>query len=172
MLLHHAAVRQPVKMLQNLEAWIDKAVAFAESRSFDPEVLLQARLAPDQYALVRQIQAVCDSAKFLGARLGGVEPPRDPDTEVTWLELRTRIRTTLAFLETITPAMLEGAEHREVELNFAKGKRIRGSDYLDELALPNMYFHLVTAYAILRHNGVPLGKTDFIGSLPLQDAED
>jgi hypothetical protein len=167
MLLHDAAVQQPVKMLRNLDAWLDKAVAHAETRGFDPEVLVQARLAPDQYALVRQIQSACDSAKFLGSRLSGVEAPKHPDTETTLPELRARIQSTLAFLGTITPAMLEGAENREVELSFAKGQRMKGGDYLDAFALPNFYFHLVTAYAILRHNGVPLGKTEFIGSLPL-----
>ena len=170
MLLHAAAVSQPAKMLRNLEVWLDKSVAFAESRGFDPEILLQARLAPDQYALVRQIQAACDNAKFAGARLARIDPPRHPDTETTLAELRARIESVLAFLETITPAMIEGAEDREVELTFAKDQRIRAGDYLDEFALPNLYFHLVTAYAILRHNGVPLTKTDYIGSISLYPA--
>ena len=172
MLLHFAAVTQPAKMLKNLDRWLDKAVAWAETRSFDPEVLVQARLAPDQYPLVRQIQAACDSAKFVGARLAGVEPPKHPDTETTLPQLRARIQSVLAFLETITPQMMQGAADREVELSFAPGQQMRGGDYLDELALPNMYFHLVTAYAILRHNGVPVGKTDYIGSLSLHPAKD
>ncbi|MCA9707505.1 MAG: DUF1993 domain-containing protein [Myxococcales bacterium] len=171
MSLHDHTVFQISKMLRNLEGWLDKAVAYAEARSFDPEVLVQARLYPDQYPLVRQIQAACDSAKGTAARLAGVEVPSHPDDETTLAQLRERINKTVAFLETITPEQLEGGESREITLSFLPGQAIKGKDYLAEMALPNFYFHLVTAYAILRHNGVEVGKRDFIGSLRLYEAK-
>lgn len=171
MSLHEWSVFQMSKMLRNLDGWLDKATAHAEARSFDPEVLVQARLSPDQYPLVRQIQSACDSAKGAAARLAGVEVPSHSDTETTLAELRERIAKTLAFLETLTPEAYEGAEEREIQLSFLPGKAIKGMDYAVEMAVPNFYFHVITAYAILRHNGVDVGKRDFIGSLRLHDAE-
>lgn len=167
MSLHDHVVFQMSKMLRNLDRWIDKAVASAEARSFDPEVLTQARLAPDQYAFVRQVQAACDSTKSAAARLAGLEVPSHPDTETTIPELRERIAKTLAFVETVTPEKLEGGYEREVVLPFLDGQAMNGHDYLVEMVLPNFYFHLSMAYAILRHNGVDLGKRDLIGSLRL-----
>ena len=158
------------KMLRNLDAWLGKAEDHAKAKEFDVDVLVSARLAPDQYALVRQIQASCDSAKFTAARLAGTQAPSHPDEEKTIAELRERIRSTIAYLETVTPEMLEGGADREVRLSFMPGKAIKGGDYLVDLGLPNLYFHVVTAYAILRHNGVPLGKRDFIGHARLFDA--
>lgn len=158
------------KMLLNLDAWIGKALAHAEARKFDPSVYLTARLAPDQYPLPRQIQAACDAAKSAAARLSGQEPPKHPDVETTIPELRARIATVVAYLDTFTPADFEGAEARAIALPFLQGKVMSGADYVTEMALPNFYFHVVTAYAILRHCGVDLGKTDYIGSLSLRDA--
>ncbi len=171
MLLHDASVFQMSKMLRNLEGWLDKAEAYAKAKAFDPETLLQARLAPDQYPLVRQILAACDSAKFLGAYLSGIEAPSHPDEEKTLAEVRDRIRSTLSFLETITPDKVEGGADREIRPSFLPGKATKGGDYLVEMSTPNFYFHLITAYAILRHNGVDVGKRDFIGSLRLYDIE-
>lgn len=168
-MLHDLSVVQIAKMLRNLENWIDKGVALAESRSWDPELLLSARLVADQYPLLKQVQAACDSAKALAARMAGVEVPSHPDDEETLPEIRERIHKTLAFLETVTAEQVEGGEDRELTLPFMKDKRIKGDDYLAEMALPNFYFHVVTAYAILRKNGVELGKRDFIGSLKLYD---
>jgi len=163
------SMQEMKKMVGNLDAWLDKGVAYAKSKSFDPDVLLASRLAPDQYPLLRQVQSVCDNAKFAAARLSGKEAPKHPDTEQTMDQVRARIKSCLAYLDTLKPADFEGAEARLVELAFMPGKVIKGSDYLTEMALPNFFFHLTTAYAILRHNGVALGKTDFLGSLTLRD---
>lgn len=160
---------QITKMLQNLDRWLTRAEEHAKSKSFDPAVLLVARLAPDQYALTRQVQAACDAAKFFAARLAGKTPPSHPDTETTLEELHARIRTVLEYLRGFSDADLEGAESRIVPLGFAPGKGLTGADYLTQMALPNFYFHVSMAYAILRHNGVPLGKMDYIGSLDMRD---
>jgi uncharacterized protein len=168
--LYDATIPQLSKMLKNLDRWLDKATAHAEAKKFDPAVLLTARLAPDQYPLLKQIQAACDSAKSAAAHLSGKELPKHPDHEQTLPEIKARIHTCLAFLETITPEDFEGAETRRVSVAFLPGKVIMGADYLNEMALPNFYFHVTTAYAILRHNGVEVGKYDYIGSLKLQDA--
>jgi hypothetical protein len=160
---------QSKKLLTQLEAWLDKAAAYAAQKSFDPETLLVARLAPDQYTLVQQVQAACDSAKFLAARLAGKEAPKHPDTERTLGEVRARIRAVATYLGTFTPADFEGADARAIALPNREGKLIKGADYLIELGLPNFYFHVTTAYAILRHNGVDLGKRDFIGSVAFFD---
>ncbi|HEX7477524.1 MAG TPA: DUF1993 domain-containing protein [Polyangiales bacterium] len=166
---YYADVLQAAKMLKNLESWLDKAEAHAKQKKYEPAVLLQARLAPDMYPLTRQIQGACDGAKFLAARLSGQEPPKHPDTEQTLEELRTRIHTVLAYLETFKPSDFAGAETRVVPLGFMPGKGLQAPDFLREMNLPNTYFHLCMAYAILRHNGVDLGKIDFIGSLNLRD---
>ncbi len=171
MSVHEQTVFQMSKMLRNLDGFLDKAVASAEERSFDPEVLVEARLAPDQYPLRRQIQAACDAAKAGVARLAGLEPPSHPDEETTLPQLRARIAKTLAFLETVGPDKLDGRSDTEIKLPFAPGKALKASDYLMEMSLPNFYFHVTSAYAILRHNGVALGKRDFVGSLRLYDAE-
>jgi len=163
------AVFQMRKMLVNVEAWLDKAMVCAKARSFDSGVLLLARLAPDQLPLVRQVQSACDRAKYAAARLAGREAPRHPDDEQTVQELRARIQTCLAYLDTFFPADLLGGESRLVEIPFLDGKAMRGSDYLRELALPGFYFHVITAYSILRHNGVDLTMRDFIGAVALLD---
>jgi hypothetical protein len=130
-------------------------------------VLLTARLAPDQYPLLRQVQASCDQAKYMAARLSAKDPPKHPDTEQTFDEARARIRTCTGYLDTFQSSDFEGAESRVLALPFLEGKTLLGRDFLLELAHPNLYFHLTTAYAILRHNGVPLGKRDYTGSLTL-----
>lgn len=160
---------QITKMLQNLDRWLTKAEEHAKSKSFEPAVLLVARLAPDQYPLTRQVQAACDAAKFMAARLAGKAPPSHPDTEITMEELHARIRTVVDYLATFTAADFEGDEARVVPLGFAPGKGMSGVDYLVQMALPNFYFHISMAYAILRHNGVGLGKMDYIGSLDMRD---
>lgn len=169
MSLYEATVPQLKKMLTSLDKWLETAVAHAQKKAFDPKVLLGLRLAPDQYPLVRQIQSACDGAKFGAAHLTGKEPPKNPDTEQTVEEIRARIQTTIAYLGTFAKADFEGAETRLVVLPFLEGKVIVGSDYLTEMVLPNFYFHITTAYAILRHAGVDIGKRDFIGSLNLRD---
>jgi len=169
MTIYESSVPQMKKMLLGLDRWLDTAVAYAQKKSFDPNVLLGLRLAPDMYPLVRQIQAACDSAKFTAARLTGKEAPKHPDTEQTIDEIRARIRSCVSYLDTFTAGDFEGAETRKVDLPFLEGKYAVGSDYLSEMGLPNFYFHVSMAYAILRHNGVDLGKIDYIGSLPTQE---
>ena len=158
------------KMLANIDAWLDKAVAHAEAKKFDPAVLVQARLAPDQFPLVRQIQAACDQSKFAAARVSGKEPPKNPDTETTIDELKARIRTAREYLATFRPEDFEGAESRVIPLFFAPGMAMAAPDYVREYLLPNFYFHVTTAYSILRHNGVDVGKIAFIGKLTMREA--
>ena len=162
-------VQQMAKMLGNLDGWIGKAIDHATAKPFEPEILVHARLAPDQYPFVRQVQAACDAAKFAAARLSGKEPPKNPDTETTLAELRARIAATLAYLGTFAEADFAGAGAAVVPLTWMQGKGLAGPEYLLGLALPNFYFHITTAYAILRHNGVPVGKTDYIGNLTFKD---
>lgn len=156
--------------LAAMDGWLDKAVEHATAKKFDPSVLVTARLAPDQFAFARQVQSACDHTKFAAARISGKEPPKNPDTEQTIEELKARIATARAYLETFSRADFEGAEQRLVPMFFMPGKAMKAPDYLREYVLPNFYFHATTAYAILRHNGVDVGKRDFIGRLTLQDA--
>ncbi|HRG97025.1 MAG TPA: DUF1993 domain-containing protein [Polyangiaceae bacterium] len=167
--LYEETVPQFSKVLQNLGRWLDKAEALAKAKGFDPDTLLTARLAPDQYPLLKQIQAACDAAKQPASRLAGKEPPVHPDTEKTWAEAKARIATCVAYLGTLTPADFEAAENRLITLPFLPGKGCRGGNYAREMALPNFYFHASMAYAILRHNGVDVGKIDFIGGMTLED---
>jgi hypothetical protein len=169
MSLYAASVPQFTKTLTNLEAWLNKAEAYAQAKKFEPAVLLGARLAPDQLPLIRQIQIACDSAKNGSARLTGKQAPSHPDTEQTLEEIRARIKATLAYLATFAPEDFAGAETRKVNVP-GRGKLALGQDHLFEQLLPNFYFHVTTTYAILRHNGVDLGKADYLGSLTLHDA--
>lgn len=170
MSMYTATVPQLSKMLRNMEGWLDKAEAHAAARKFDVNTLLSARLAPDMFPLVRQFQSACDTAKFLAARLAGKEAPSDPDTETTFAEIRARIQKTAAFVATIDEADFKDAATRLVKIGYLPpNKRVVGSVYLNEHALPNFYFHAAMAYSILRHNGVDVGKLDFLGSYPLVD---
>jgi hypothetical protein len=165
---HPDAIRLFAKMLGNLDQWIDKAAAHAKAKSFEVDVLAQARLAPDQYSFVRQVQSACDQAKYAAAYLAGKKPPSHPDTEQTMAEIRQRIRTCLAFVNSVDEKDFAGSEDRRVSPSWLGGKWLRGDDYLADVAIPNFFFHVTTAYAILRHNGVDLGKMDYIGSLRTQ----
>ena len=169
MSLYSGTVPQLTKMLKNMEGWLKKAEAHATTKKFDANTLLQSRLAPDQYPLVRQIQSSCDTAKFLASRISGKEAPKNADTETTLEEIRARIAGTIAFLETVKEEDFKGGAERLIPLPFGKGKGATGADYANEFALPNFYFHATTAYAILRHNGAELGKMDYIGSVNLKD---
>lgn len=166
--LYDACVPQMSKMLRNLDAWIDEAVAYAEEREFDPEHLTTARLSPDMFTLTQQVQSACDTAKFAAYRLGGKEAPRQADEEKTIAELKARIASTIEMIEAVARADFEGAADRVLELPFLP-KKIAGASYFDGFAQPNFYFHLSMAYAILRHNGVKLGKLKYIGSVDLLD---
>ncbi len=158
------------KTLDNLSQWMDKAEQSAKERSFDVDVLAQARLAPDQFSFVQQVQSACDQAKYACAYLCDKPAPSHPDTETTFAELRQRIRKCSDFLATAQEGDLAGAEQRRVAPPWLGGRWLLGNDYLIHVAVPNFFFHATTAYAILRHNGVPLGKMDFVGSLPTREA--
>jgi hypothetical protein len=159
-------------MLANLDRWLESAAEFAKSKNTEPDTLVGARLAIDQYPLVKQVQAACDSAKFTAARLSGKDAPAHPDDEKTFADLRARIAKVTTYLSTFSEKDFEGAETRKVPLPFLPGgkKGTLGTDYLVHFAQPNFFFHVAHAYAILRHNGVKLGKMDYIGgAMPLFD---
>jgi hypothetical protein len=162
-------VLEAKKMLQNLDAWLEKAAAHAEQKKFDKQVLMQARLAPDAFPLLKQIQSASDGGKLLAARLSGKEAPVHADDEKTFDEARARIEKATAFIDTLSAKDFEGAATRIVVLPFIPGdkKGMTGMDYAFEFAGPNFFFHIVTAYQILRHNGVQLGKMDYVGGLNL-----
>lgn len=163
--MYDATFRQFQKQLRHVEGWLDKAEAHGKERSFDPNVLLQARLAPDQFPLVRQVQIACDTAKLAAARLTGKDAPSHADTEATIAELRVRIQSVVTFLGTLAPADFESAAARTITQPRWEGRVMTGHDYFLEHALPNFYFHLSHVYALLRHNGVSLGKRDYLGQL-------
>jgi uncharacterized protein len=170
MSFEYAYVLEAKKMLVNLDGWLEKAAAHAGEKKFDKEVLMQARLAPDAYPLMKQIQAASDGGKLLAARLSGKEAPVHEDTEKTFDEARARIKKAVAFMDTVTEKDLEGAASRGIKIAFlGEGKGMKGVDYMFEFSGPNFIFHIVTAYQILRHNGVVLGKRDFIGSMNVVD---
>lgn len=156
-------ISQFTRMLRNLDQWLQRGTEYAQQKSFDPEVLVAARLAPDQYALLQQVQSACDAAKYAAAYLSGQKAPSHPDTEKTLSELRARIQTCVRYLEGVAAADYAGAEERRVAPPWMEGNSVRGDQYLNRIAVPNFYFHVTTAYAILRHNGVDLGKRDFVG---------
>ena len=154
------------KMLGNLSAILTKAEAHAAARKIDPAVLLQARLFPDMFPLTKQVQIACDFAKGAAARLAGAEVPKYDDNEASFDDLRGRIAKTLAFVETFKPAQIDGSEARTVSITLGgQAYQFTGLDYLDNVVFPNFYFHVTTAYNILRHNGVEIGKSDFVGAL-------
>ena len=156
------------KMLRQLDKWLEMAAAHAQKKSFDPNNFLACRLAPDQFAFARQVQSACDGPKIAAARLAGKQAPSHPDTEKTLDELRARVASTLEYLETFGAKDFEGAETRTIENPRWEGKVMIGRDYFLEHTMPNFFFHLVHAYAILRHNGVDLGKRDYLGALSLK----
>jgi hypothetical protein len=164
MLSMYEATIPPLKLtLSNLAHILKKGEAHAEAKKIEPAVLLGARLFPDMYPLTRQVQIATDMSKGAAARLAGLEIPSYEDNETTFAELQARIEKTLAFICSVTPAQFEGAEKRNIELMVRKHKmEFSGQDYLLKWVMPNVYFHVTTAYDILRHNGVELGKPDFL----------
>lgn len=152
--------------LTNLSAILDKAAAHAEAKKFDSVVLAQARLFPDMFALARQVQIACDTAKGAAARLAGIEVPKHEDTETTLAELKARIAKTVDFLKSVGAGQLKDAESRAVEIKFPNGSwKFTGIAYLTDFVLPNFYFHVGMVYALLRKNGVDVGKMDFLGAI-------
>ena len=155
--------------LNALSALLDKAAAYAEAKRIDPAVLLNTRLFPDMFAFARQVQSTCDQAKNASARLAGIDPPGYEDNEKTIAELKARIAKTIAFLKTLDPNSIDASADREITFPLGPNKgHMKGADYLNHFALPNFYFHLTTAYDILRHCGVEIGKRDFIGTIPMR----
>ncbi|MCP5161484.1 MAG: DUF1993 domain-containing protein [Hahellaceae bacterium] len=166
MSMYSASLPSLIHMLGNLKKILQKAAAFAESRKINPEVLAAYRLAPDMLPLSSQIQIACDTAKGCGARLSGVEAPRFEDTEKNLVELQQRITNTLEFLKTLTPEQIDGTEDKFIELKFPSVTfQFKGVDYVNQFVLPNFYFHMTTAYGILRHCGVEIGKSDYLGGI-------
>lgn len=163
----YRAIAQCVQSMRAVELWLDKAEQHAAQKKFDVAVLLRSRLSPDQADLIGQIQFGGDYIKYGAARLSGRVAPKWDDDETSLDDVRRRIAKTLAYAQSVPEADYEGAAERRVEVNWAPGKTILGIDYLFQLTIPNVYFHLTTAYAILRHNGVDVGKADFLNPVAL-----
>jgi len=168
-MLHDITIHQFTKTLQNLSHCLDKAAGFADAKKFDASVLLASRLAPDQFNLLRQIQIACDTAKSGAARLTGKEAPAHEDNEKTVADLKARIEKVATYLKTYTAKDFVGAEARHITQPRWAGKYLTGSEFALQHMLPNFYFHVTTAYAILRHNGVELGKKDYLGDMPFKE---
>jgi len=165
MSMYQASVPVFMQMLGALSAVLDKASAHTAARKIDPAALLQARLYPDMFPFTRQVQLACDFAKNATARLAGVEAPKMPDDEKSFDELKARVAKTLDYLKTFKPEQIDGSEERDVTVPIAgQPTTFKGQRYLLGSALPNFFFHVTTAYDLLRHNGVEVGKRDFIGA--------
>lgn len=164
--MYSASVPVFTHMFGNLAQWLDRAEAHAAERKFDTSVLMAARLAPDMLPFVKQVQIACDGPKFCVARLAGIQAPSFADDETTFAQLRERIARTAEFVQGVRPEQIDGTEDKEVTIPRRDGSfTMKGEAYLAHFVLPNFYFHLTTAYGLLRHNGVPLGKPDFLGRI-------
>ena len=162
--IYDASIPPMIRMFENLSKIIDKAVAQAKSEDKDLNSLLDARLAPDMHPFTRQVQIASDSAKGCAARLAGIEAPSMADTETTFPEIQARIIKTVDFLKSLKREQIEGAEDRTIVLKFPQGEmKFSGRDFLTGFALPNFYFHVTTAYDLLRHKGITIGKMDYLG---------
>ena len=165
--MYSASVPVISRLLNNMLGWLDKADEHAKNKKFEPSVYLGMRLAPDMFTLTRQVQITSDSAKGCVARLAGVEMPKWEDNEASLDDLRARIRKTIDYVQSFTPAQLDGTEEREILVPRRTGEpnRFEGEVFLKHYAMANVYFHATTTYALLRHAGVDLGKSDFLGPL-------
>jgi hypothetical protein len=163
--MHSAFVPGTVHTLQSLSAILGKAQAHCEARKVDPNALLQSRIYPDMFPLSRQVQIACDIAKGGVARLAGIDVPKFEDTETTFAELQARIARTIDFMLSVKPEQIDGSEGRDVTIQTPRGPiEFKGQAYLSGFVVPNVYFHATTAYNLLRHGGVELGKRDFLGA--------
>lgn len=163
--MYQAGVPVTIRYLNNLSTLIDKAKAHCEARKIDPAVLVNFRLTPDMFPFSRQVQIATDQVKGMAARLAGVDVPSYADTEATFDELKARIAKTVDFLKSFKPEQIDGSEGKEITLKAGANEfKFKGDDYLVGFVLPNFYFHVTTAYAILRHCGVEIGKRDFLGA--------
>jgi hypothetical protein len=164
--MHSASVPVFVRMLGNMAGWLDKAEAHAAAKKFETSVYLDARLAPDMLPFTKQIQIACDAAKFCVARLTGTEAPKFEDTETSLAQLRDRIRKTIDYVQSVPAAQVDGSDDKDVSVPRRDGAIVmKGEMYLKHFVLPNFFFHVTTVYALLRHNGVELGKSDFLAGL-------
>jgi hypothetical protein len=163
--MHYRVISQYVVALRALETWLDKAEQHARAKKFDVGVLMTSRLAPDMRPFIYQVQSACDYVKGAAAWLSGQKPPKHEDNEQTIDDVRARIRKTIEYAEGVKEPQFAGASGRKVSLSWAPGKVLGGDDYLVQMSIPNTYFHLTMAYAILRHNGVDIGKMDFLGPI-------
>ena len=169
--MYYLTIRQFARTLKNLDACLGKAEAYATQRGFDVNNLLSARLAPDMLPFVAQIRIACDNAKMAAANLSGKPAPKHEDTEKTFEELHARIGKALAFVDSVSESDFAATKaDQPVKLAYPPNKALRAQDYVLARQIPNFYFHVATAYGILRHNGVDLGKSDYLGDLPLVDA--
>ncbi len=168
-MIYNITIPPFIKSLSNLSLMLDKAAAHADTKKFDVDVLLNSRLFPDQFNLIRQVQIACDTAKIGTSRLTGKEAPKHEDSEKTLPELKKRIEETVQFLKTFTPEDFKEAATRHISQPRWKGKYLTGEEFCLEHAIPNVYFHVTTAYSILRHNGVEVGKKDYLGALPFKE---
>lgn len=167
-MLYEITIPQSIKTLRNLKVILGKGAAFAETKKIDMQVLLNARLAPDQFPLIRQIQIATDTTKLAASRLTGKDAPVHDDKEVTLNDLNARIDSVINYLSQFTAQDFVGAEEKKITQPRWEGKYLTGYDYALQHVIPNMHFHTTTAYSILRHNGVDLGKKDFLGELPFK----
>lgn len=162
--MYQASIPQLTRMLNNLANILQKAEAFAKAKNIDEGVLVNARLAPDMFPLSKQVQIACDQVKNGMARLAGIELPKFDDNETTFAQLQERITKTIAFANSITPAQVDGTEAKEIKFSIKEWNfEFVGEQYLLTWIIPNFYFHVTTAYDILRHNGLEIGKSDFLG---------
>ncbi len=165
-MLFETTLPQFIKMLNNLNLLIEKAEQHAMAKKFEIDILLQSRLAPDQFNFIRQIQIACDTAKLAAHRLTGKEVPTHADTENTVNELKERIHSTTAYLKTFTAKDFAESDSKHISQPRWEGKYLTGAEFVQHHVIPNLYFHITTAYAILRHNGVDIGKKDYLGAMP------
>lgn len=167
-MLYDITIPQFSKMLHNLTLILNKAQTHAKEKKFEVDVLLNERLTPNMFNLIRQVQIACDTAKLCASRLSGKEAPVNDDSEKTLEELKTRIQQTISYLETFGAKDFEGAESKHISQPRWEGKYLTGKEFVIHHALPNLYFHITTCYAILRSNGVEIGKKDYLGEMPFK----
>ncbi len=165
-MLYEIAIPQAIKMLKNLNAILGKAAIHAETKKFDIQVLLNARLAPDQFSLIKQVQIVTDTVKLCASRLTGMDAPVHDDKETTLSELTSRIDSVINYLGKFSAKDFAGSDEKKISQPRWEGKYLTGTEFVLQHAIPNIYFHITTAYSILRHNGVDIGKKDFLGEMP------
>ncbi len=163
--MYQASIPSFLRMLENLSAILDKAAAHAEAKKIDPAIFINARLAPNMFPLSRQVQIATDLVKGCAARLAGIEVPCYEDNEITFPELQARITKTMVFLQSVNAAQIDGSEERNITPKFGSRElSFSGQEYLLDFVIPNFHFHLTTTYAILRHHGVEIGKSDYTGN--------